>query len=164
MVWSPVRITGLMPPDLRSSIAFLLKCPDVTILLLADSRPEVIVESLKRLGFSKNLPLEVDYVKVSHHGSLNNTSQELLGYIKCDKYLISTNGGVSNHKHPSRETIARLVYKENRTSKKLKIYFNYPVSELKKKIGDFINSNDLKDGNWEYMHMNNFTGNGALSN
>lgn len=144
-----------------SSIAFLLKCPDVSILLLADSRPEVIVESLKRFKVNKEAPLEVDYVKVSHHGSLNNTSQELLSLINCNKYLISTNGGSSNHKHPSRETIARLVYNQNRTLEKLKIYFNYPVSTLQAKIGYFINDKDLKCGNWESINKNKFEGNGT---
>jgi beta-lactamase superfamily II metal-dependent hydrolase len=140
-----------------SSIAFLLKCPDVNLLLLADSRAEIIVESLKQLRHNKTSPLEVDYVKISHHGSLNNTSQELLSLIKSNNYLISTNGGTANHKHPSRETIARIVYKDNRNEKRLNIYTNYNIEDIKIRIGGFVNDDDLKECNWNIEHINTFT-------
>jgi beta-lactamase superfamily II metal-dependent hydrolase len=142
-----------------SSIAFILNCPDVNLLFLADSRAEIITESLKQLGHKIGTPLEVDYVKISHHGSLNNTSQELLSLIKSSNYLISTNGGTANHKHPSRETIARIVHKKNRDEKLLNIYTNYKVEDIKLRIGEFVNENDLKEGNWNIEHKNTFTKN-----
>ena len=142
-----------------SSIAFVLKCPDVKLLLLADTRAEIVIQSLKQLKHNKENPLEVDFVKISHHGSLNNTSQELLSHIKSNNYLISTNGGTSNHKHPSRETIARIVYKTNRDEKLLNIYTNYKIADIKSKIGEFVNENDLKEGNWNIEHKNTFTKN-----
>lgn len=139
-----------------SSIAFILKCLDVTILLLADSRPEVIIESLRLNGFSEAIPLEVDYLKVSHHGSINNTSQEMLGLIKCDKFIISTNGGTANHRFPSRETIARIVYNCQRNDKELKIFFNYKIEDIKERIGDFISDLDFSEGNWNALSKNLF--------
>lgn len=48
-----------------SSIAFILKCPDVKLLLLADSRAEIVTERLRQLGHNAENPLEVDYVKIS---------------------------------------------------------------------------------------------------
>jgi len=143
-----------------SSISFKLKCPDISFLLLADSRPEVITDTLKELGYSITKPLEVNFVKISHHGSLNNTSQELLSLIKSNNYLISTNGGTSNHKHPSRETIARIVYKSNRLDNTiLNIYTNYDVDKIKEKIGEFITPLDFQKGNWKIEHKNIFTKN-----
>lgn len=143
-----------------SSISFKLKCPDISFLLLADSRPEVVSNSLRDLGYSVMTPLEVNFVKISHHGSLNNTSQELLSLIKSNNYLISTNGGTSSHKHPSRETIARIVYKSNRLEDTvLNIYTNYDVDKLKEKIGEFITQRDLEKGNWKIEHKNIFTKN-----
>jgi beta-lactamase superfamily II metal-dependent hydrolase len=142
-----------------SSIAFLLKCPDVNLLLLADSRAEIIVESLKKLGHNEAYPLEVDYVKISHHGSLNNTSQELLSLIKSNNYLISTNGGTASHKHPSRETIARIIYKINRDENILNIYTNYNIKDIKTRIGKFVNEDDLKECNWNIEYKNTFTKN-----
>jgi len=143
-----------------SSISFTLRCPDISFLLLADSRPEVIANSLNELGYSITEPLEVNFVKISHHGSLNNTSQELLSLIKSNNYLISTNGGKSNHKHPSRETIARIIYKFNRYDNAvLNIYTNYDIEKIKEKIGEFITSVDLEKGNWKIEHKNTFTKN-----
>jgi beta-lactamase superfamily II metal-dependent hydrolase len=142
-----------------SSIAFILKCPDVKLLFLADSRAEIIIERLKQLGHNTENLLEVDYVKISHHGSLNNTSQKLLSLIKSNNYLISTNGGTSSHKHPSRETIARIVHKKNREEKLLNIYTNYKIADIKSRIGEFVNENDLDIGNWNIEHKNTFTKN-----
>jgi len=139
-----------------SSIAFILKCLDITILLLADARPEVITESLKLNGYSETQPLKVDYVKVSHHGSLNNTSQEMLGLIKCNDFIISTNGGTAVHKFPSRETIARIVYSSQRNDEELNIYFNYKIEEIKERIGDFIDDLDFNEGNWNVITKNWF--------
>lgn len=139
-----------------SSISFLLKCPDISLLLLADSRPEIIVQSLRDFGVNEKDPLIVDYVKVSHHGSLNNTSQELLGLIKSNNYLISTNGGTADHKHPSRETISRIVYNSNRNDEVLNIFFNYTLNSLRERIGDFINEIDLEHGNWNATSQNRF--------
>jgi beta-lactamase superfamily II metal-dependent hydrolase len=139
-----------------SSISIILECSDLKLLLLADSRPEIIEEYLIK-NYSEENKLNVDYVKVSHHGSKNNTSQKMLNYISCDKYIISTNGGTANHKHPSRETIARIVYNEKRNFDiKRFIYFNYPIEEIKKKSGIFINKNDVTEGNWEYLNKNEF--------
>lgn len=139
-----------------SSIAFILKCLDITILLLADARPEVITETLKLNGYSETQPLKVDYVKVSHHGSLNNTSQEMLGLIKSNNFIISTNGGTASHKFPSRETIARIVYSPQRNDEELNIYFNYQIEDLKERTGDFIDNLDFNKGNWSVKTKNWF--------
>jgi beta-lactamase superfamily II metal-dependent hydrolase len=139
-----------------SSIAIILESADLKLLLLADSRPEIIEKYLIE-NYSTEKKLKVDYVKVSHHGSKNNTSQEMLNYIDCDNYIISTNGGASKHKHPSRETIARIVYNENRCFKtKRYIHFNYPIEGIRKRIGDFINDEDVNEGNWEALNKNEF--------
>jgi beta-lactamase superfamily II metal-dependent hydrolase len=132
-----------------SSIAIYLKLNDCSILLLGDSRPEVVIESLKKIKKTIDNKLVVDFVKVSHHGSINNTSCELLDLIDCDNYIISTNGGNSTHKHPDREVIARIIHHPNRDYNKLRtIYFNYPISEIQDKCGVLFNDNDFKTGNW----------------
>ena len=51
--------------------------------------------------------LSLDLFKVSHHGSQNNLSLELLELIDCSRYVISTNG--SRHHHPDPEAIARIL-------------------------------------------------------
>ena len=109
-----------------SSIAFILELEDKKMMFLGDAHPSVIVDSLKILGYSKENKLKIDLMKVSHHASKGNTSDELLDMIECNKFIISTDG--SKHGLPNKETIARIVDKQENC----KIYFNYP--ELIEKI------------------------------
>ncbi|WP_276497102.1 ComEC/Rec2 family competence protein [Pontibacter litorisediminis] len=135
-----------------SSIAFILKTPDMSFLLLGDARPEVILKSLKDKGYTKENKLSVDFVKVSHHGSINNTSCDLLDIIECEKYGISTNGGNANHKHPDREVIARILFHPERDEEiERLIYFNYPLKDIQSKSGLLINDHDLSVGNWKFI-------------
>jgi beta-lactamase superfamily II metal-dependent hydrolase len=136
-----------------SSIAFVLYTPDLSILLLGDAHPELIIASLVLKGYTRDQKLKVDYVKVSHHGSKNNTMNDLLDLIDCEHFIISTNGGNSDHRHPDRETIARIVHHPERIKYKYKskrtIYFNYPLSHIERKSGKLFNDTDFLTGNWD---------------
>ena len=58
-----------------ASIAFILRCDNLSILMLGDSYPQNVERYLREeKGYSEENPLVVDFVKVSHHGSRNNTS------------------------------------------------------------------------------------------
>ncbi|SFN16336.1 Metallo-beta-lactamase superfamily protein [Algoriella xinjiangensis] len=90
-----------------SSISFILTLNDKFFLFLADSHPKGIVTQLKTLGYSKENPLEVEVMKVSHHGSKSNTNKELLEIVKTENYIISTDS--SGHNHPNKRTLARIL-------------------------------------------------------
>lgn len=140
-----------------SSIAFILQTFDLKFLLLGDSRPEIVEQSLREIGITTENKLDVKYMKISHHGSKYNTTQSLLTLINCSEYIISTNGGASGHKLPNRETIARIVYNKSRNKdKKIYINFNYPIEDISKRIGNFISEKDLEEGNWAYQYKNEF--------
>ena len=141
----------------NASISFLLSCLDMKILFLADSSADIIESEIRMKGYNETNKLICNYVKISHHGSKKNTSNTLLGLIDCAEFIISTNGGTSRNKHPSRETIARLVhYPERNFDKKVCIYTNYSISDIKNKIGDFITDEDIKSGNWTIENKNEF--------
>ncbi|MBN8857079.1 MAG: MBL fold metallo-hydrolase [Sphingobacteriales bacterium] len=95
-------------PANGSSIAFLLKAEDYSCLLLADAFPSVICKSIRSLEWDENRPLEVDSIKLSHHGSRGNISNELLAITKTLNYVISGNA-VNTHNLPNKETIARIL-------------------------------------------------------
>ncbi len=99
-----------------SSIAFILEADNKKILFLGDCLHRTIVKSLKKLEIKS---LELDLVKISHHGSKNNTSNKLLKLIKCNKYVISTDG--SRHNHPNKVTFARII----NHNPNCEIYLNY---------------------------------------
>jgi beta-lactamase superfamily II metal-dependent hydrolase len=121
-----------------SSIAQLLTYKDTKILLLADSHPEVIINSLRTLGFSKKNPLTVNLIKLAHHGSKHNTNQELLEIVKSQKYYISTNGA-GNSYHPHKEIldlISNITEYHNFTMSEL--YLNYDIEhKIRKKHSNF---------------------------
>jgi beta-lactamase superfamily II metal-dependent hydrolase len=110
-------------PTNKSSFSFLIECEGTRVLYLGDCHAETVISWLDN---NKIANIKVDAVKISHHGSKNNTSLELLRRIDCQKYLISTNG--KSHDHPDLETLARiaLVNKES----KAEIYMNYELNNI----------------------------------
>ncbi|MCX2485698.1 MBL fold metallo-hydrolase [Pedobacter sp. MR2016-24] len=141
-----------------SSIAFVLRTFDLKILFLGDSHPHQIMLELDKT-YSITNKLSVDLVKISHHGSKNNTMNCILDVLDCDRYIISTNGGSSDHTHPDRETIARVVHHPYRVNygyeKTRKIYLNYPIESIEGRAGIFVEDNDFKTGNWELRDKTN---------
>lgn len=105
----------------RSSISILIEYMNKKILFLGDCWPSDLTNSLKQLGYSAENKLKIDYVKLSHHGSKKNISEELLNIIECENYIISTNG--SKHGLPNKEALARII--DNKKS--VKLHFNYDI-------------------------------------
>jgi beta-lactamase superfamily II metal-dependent hydrolase len=103
-----------------SSLAFIFECNDKSILFLGDAHPSVVIENLESLGYSEQTPLQVDYVKVSHHGSKANTNNELLNLIECENFIISANG--KHHGLPNKLALARIINRFPTAN----LMFNYP--------------------------------------
>ncbi len=104
----------------ESSIAFILEYKNNKMLFLGDSNPVVIESSLQELIKKENYKMHFDIVKVAHHGSLRNTTEELLNIISSPKWIISGNG---EHGNPDIDTI-KLILRKNKGIMK-QIYFNY---------------------------------------
>jgi hypothetical protein len=120
-------------PANGSSIAFLTEYEDEDrekrCLFTGDAHVDVLAESIKSLinENGRNIKagrLQIDALKVSHHGSKNNLSNELLSLLDCPNYLFSTNGQQFNH--PDREAVARVI-KNGRpiNNSNPKLFFNY---------------------------------------
>jgi hypothetical protein len=88
-----------------TSIAFLLEYKNKTILLGADAHPSILIEALKALPARRDFRL--DLLKVPHHGSSSNISEELLEKLQCRAALFSSNGAY--HGHPDKEAVARVI-------------------------------------------------------
>lgn len=108
-------------PTNSSSLSMLIEYEGIKMLFLGDSLPSDVVATLKKLEYSFEKKLKVDVVKVSHHGSKQNTSPELLKMITCNKFLISTDGRI--HGHPDKETLARIIFSQNCPE----LIFNYDI-------------------------------------
>ena len=103
-----------------SSIAFLLGFHGKRLMFLGDSWPTVISEQWDRISEGGD-PDCLDLIKVSHHGSRQNTSPKLLERLKARYHVVSTDG--SKHSHPHAEALLRIVG-SNQSGTILT--FNYP--------------------------------------
>lgn len=136
-----------------SSIAFLVSCDNMKALMLGDSYPSTMVRNLRIFGFSEENKLKVDCFKVSHHGSRNNISNELLDMIDCDNFLFSTNGGLGAACHPDRETIGNIVYHKNRDwDRKIVLYFNYCKGIIEGNGYKFLNDEEEQSGEFKAVY------------
>jgi beta-lactamase superfamily II metal-dependent hydrolase len=90
-----------------SSIAFIAEFGGKSCVFLGDAHMKVVCPALERLGYSRAKPLKVDAVKVSHHGSKHNLTQEFLGLVDAKHWLISTNGEL--HDHPDKPAIEAII-------------------------------------------------------
>jgi hypothetical protein len=113
-----------------SSIALLAEFDEHAILLTGDAHAEVLARSitaLQRARRRENEKLKLDALKLSHHGSANATTVELLALLDCPRYLVSSNGNIFYH--PDREAMARVIF---HGGKRPMLCFNYrsPLNEL----------------------------------
>ncbi|WP_322069520.1 AVAST type 1 anti-phage system MBL fold metallo-hydrolase Avs1a [Paraburkholderia bannensis] len=118
------RLADVYEPDTSvtngSSIATVLEVGGVRLLFLGDAWAEDIVDSLVDLR-SRGHSLLFDAIKISHHGSLRNTSPALLDLIDAPMYFVSSSGAL--HDHPDFEVLAAIVDRPAPFARAL--YFNY---------------------------------------
>lgn len=77
-----------------SAIAFLFEYDGHRLAFLGDTWPSECVAGLDGIE-----PLDVDFIKIPHHGSEHNYSRELYDRLRTDKFLLSTKG-TSHHPSP----------------------------------------------------------------
>ncbi|MFZ6675451.1 AVAST type 1 anti-phage system MBL fold metallo-hydrolase Avs1a [Undibacterium sp. Xuan67W] len=121
---APVELADSYSPDKSitnaSSISVSITMDEKSILFLGDSLAEDLVDVLKRRAVPGE-KLWFDAVKISHHGSVHNTSPELLALIDSDTYFISGNG--DKHHHPDFPVLKAIV--DRAASFERSLYFNY---------------------------------------
>ncbi|MUP39850.1 MBL fold metallo-hydrolase [Labilibaculum euxinus] len=117
-----------------SSITFILTIQGKKFLFLADGNAIKIANALKEKGYSKQNPIHVEFMKVSHHGSRNNTCKKLLDIIKTDNYLMSTDS--TSHGRPNKLSLARIL------SNNPNAVFHFNYDHVKRAV---ISKQDFKD-------------------
>lgn len=127
-------------PTNQSSIAFLFEYKGFRIVFMGDAYPDVCMKGLK-LHYSG--PVDVDLLKLSHHGSEGNFSNSLCKQFRSDCFMLSTNGKGGK---PSKHTIAGLFQMDG----SIRLYCNYPWWETKHTYfstedkDEYINSGKIK--------------------
>ncbi len=88
-----------------SSLALLLEYRGKRLLLAGDAYPWDLVDALTALG--EEGPVELDAVKLSHHGSARNLSEEFVAAVRTPRWLFSTDG--NRFQHPDAIAVARVL-------------------------------------------------------
>lgn len=108
-----------------SSIAAIVESGGKRLLLLGDAWAEDVAAELRRSNGGDSLK-SFDAIKVSHHGSLRNTSVDLLSLIDAPLFLVSTNG--AGHKHPDFEVLAEIVDRPAAFERTICLNYETPAS------------------------------------
>jgi beta-lactamase superfamily II metal-dependent hydrolase len=120
-VFAAQRYGADRTPANGSSISFMLEHDGVAMLLAGDAHARTLATTLSRLAAQRAVArLRFDAVKLPHHGSMGNVSDEWLRLVDCERWLISTNGAVFGH--PDVETVELIA---RHCSAKPTIYCNY---------------------------------------
>lgn len=119
-----------------SSIAFVLEVKEFKFLFLGDSiiRDKENCEITKLLIYEYGEGAVFDGLKLPHHGSDANISNDFIDLFEFKNIFISTNS--ERYSHPSINVLANLAIKNN----KIKFIFNYPIEKA-----EFINKDEWKE-------------------
>ena len=109
-----------------SSISLIVEVGSSRLLFLGDSWAEDIELALQTL-LNSAFPVIFDVIKISHHGSLHNTSPTLLELIDSPVFLISSNG--ERHSHPDIEVLKAIVDRPSAFRRHLHFNHTTPTSQ-----------------------------------
>lgn len=109
-----------------SSIVVHARSGDRTMLLTGDARGDKILLGLEQAKvIPKGGSLEVDVLKMPHHGSARNLESDFFERIAAKHYVFSGNG---EHGNPERESFEMLF--AARGDEPFEIHLTYPIDEI----------------------------------
>ncbi|MBL9135681.1 MAG: hypothetical protein JNK85_07430 [Verrucomicrobiales bacterium] len=89
-----------------SSIVLLVRVAKRSLLLTGDAHGDDIVAAWKELGLPRQAKLDV--LKMPHHGSIRNGTQQFLGFFQANHYVISADGLHDNPDPPMVEALVKM--------------------------------------------------------
>lgn len=124
--------TNIITTANNASLAFVWEKGNHRILIMGDANPDIVMAGLLEHYKNQAFPILFDAIKVSHHGSHYNTTNELLRHADSKHYFFT--GGMEG-KRPSEEAIGRIVlFDMPKGIEKRTLHFNYEtklINELK---------------------------------
>jgi hypothetical protein len=109
-----------------SSVVVLAEVGDKRMLLTGDARGDKILEGLELVGLlDPGGTMEIDVLKVPHHGSDNNLDDDFFQRIIAKHYVFSGNG---EHGNPERASLEMLF--NARGNEPFIVHLTYPIDEI----------------------------------
>ncbi|WP_108869130.1 MBL fold metallo-hydrolase [Aquimarina aquimarini] len=108
----------------KTSVVFEIEKGERKGLLTADVTPKRLEEIIDSLYIKNGGEyIKYDFFKLPHHGSNRNITKKIIEKIKCDSFLISTDG--NNNKLPNKKTFLKVINFLNRNETEINFIFNY---------------------------------------
>ena len=126
-----------------SSLVVLAEFGGKRMLLTGDARGDKILEGLQLVGLldpGMKSTMEIDLLKVPHHGSSNNLDDDFFERIIAMHYVFSGNG---EHGNPEREAMEMLL--QARGDADYAIHLTYPIKEIDIKRQENWNKEQTKE-------------------
>lgn len=91
----------------RASVVFVLEYGGKRLLFTGDAWSSDLLEGVRRYAAMKEerLPIFFDAVKLPHHGSARNISEQWPEVLESRRYILCADG----RRHPDKQTVAKLV-------------------------------------------------------
>lgn len=87
-----------------SSIVVLVEIGKRKLLLTGDAHGDDVVKGWKELGMGTK-PVEIDLVKMPHHGSIRNATKDFVDFFVANHYVFSADGKYNNPDAPTVEAV-----------------------------------------------------------
>jgi hypothetical protein len=122
-----------------ASLMVLVEENGSTALLTGDGHADDILKGLKGCDLLENDALHVDMLKVQHHGSEHNMTEEFCKKITADHYIFCGNGA---HENPEPDVVRAIVQARlaDGTGRKFTLWFNsnHEIEDLKQDYKDHM--------------------------
>jgi beta-lactamase superfamily II metal-dependent hydrolase len=131
-------------PNLSSIVVFV-EVGGKRMLLTGDARGDKILKGLQLVGLlgpGKKSTIEVDLLKVPHHGSARNLDDDFFERIIAKHYVFSGNG---EHGNPERDALQMLL--NARGDANYEIHLTYPTEEIDVERTNDWNKEQIKEKN-----------------
>jgi hypothetical protein len=128
-----------------SSIVVLAEIGSKRMLLTGDARGDKILQGLQLVGLlgpGNKSTMEVDLLKVPHHGSARNLDEDFFERIIAKHYVFSGNG---EHGNPEREALGMLL--DARGDADYTTHLTYPIKEIDAERKNDWNKEQTKEKN-----------------
>jgi beta-lactamase superfamily II metal-dependent hydrolase len=118
-----------------SSIMVLAEAEEKRILFAGDGRGDHLIQGLKKTNsLDARGELYVDILKLPHHGSIRNVSNEFFDRIFARTYVISANG---KHGHPDFTTLKYIVESAKRRGNRITIFATNKTPSIEKLVKEY---------------------------
>jgi len=131
-----------------SSIMIYAEAEGKKLLLMGDGRGDHLLEGLDKTNLlDAKGTMQVDVLKVPHHGSDRNVSKKFFKNVVADKYIISTNGKDDN---PDLATLIWIVEAAREQARQIQILATNKTESTEKLVKDY----DPNEYGYEIVELN----------